>query len=281
MEERENEVLRLTSQSLRDQCSRQFGQLKGLLADDVVWIGPMDFQWAESKAEMDAILEKSQRKKELEIREERYRVLGSDKDSCVVYGSLLCGQWAGENIICYKIRATFLWKRIKGKWRVKHMHISQPYDYPLSSDTAYTERDDIFEYAGRFADKRRQWNEEDRGRQKLLIKDCSGYYHYVYDGEILCVESERHNCNVILKNRTIQVRKKISEFESELPGSFWRVHRGYLVNRNVVSGIAPYRLRLLNGMEVPVSRDKYARIRELLKKRTGHTGTESGGMTHS
>ncbi|WP_373266343.1 hypothetical protein [Hungatella hathewayi] len=43
MEDREDEVLRLTSRIVRDHCARRIGRVRELLADDVVWIAPWSF----------------------------------------------------------------------------------------------------------------------------------------------------------------------------------------------------------------------------------------------
>ena len=72
MEDREDEVLRLTSRIVRDHCARRIGRVRELLADDVVWIGPLEFQWAESKEGMDSILDLRRLKWKVNIREEKY-----------------------------------------------------------------------------------------------------------------------------------------------------------------------------------------------------------------
>ena len=281
MEDREDEVLRLTSRIVRDHCARRIGRVRELLADDVVWIGPLEFQWAESKEGMDSILDLRRLKWKVNIREEKYRTVMYDKDICLVYGSFVCGMWHIEKPVFHKIRVTFLWKRTKGEWKARHIHMSQPYDYPVPSEMSDEELEDLYGYAGSHGDRTKKWLGDHRGHKKLLIKDCSGYYHYIYENEIYCIESDSHNCNVILKDRKIRVRKKISEYEAELPGFFRRVHRGYLVNENCIEGISLYRLTLPDGLDIPVSRKKYAQIKPLLKKRAGADGNESGNMIYS
>lgn len=57
--------------------------------------------------------------------------------------------------------------------------------------------------------------------------------------------------------------------ESLDPGKFARVHRSFLVNLQEVSGIEPYEkdaylLRLRSGAKIPVSKNGYARLRQVL-----------------
>lgn len=57
--------------------------------------------------------------------------------------------------------------------------------------------------------------------------------------------------------------------ESLNPGKFARIHRSFLVNLQEVSGIEPYEkdaylLRLRSGAKIPVSKNGYARLRQVL-----------------
>ena len=110
-------------------------------------------------------------------------------------------------------------------------------------------------------------------RSKLLVRNANRnfvvdaqdmVYATIEDGLITIVTTavEGHS-----NYRTIE------ELQSNLdPGTFWRVHRSYLVNLHRIKEIIPwfkstYQLRMddKKQTEIPVSRVQTKRLRELLK----------------
>ncbi len=73
----------------------------------------------------------------------------------------------------------------------------------------------------------------------------------------------------LTKNRKITVAKTLKYFEEELQKGFFRIHKSFIVNLNVVTKILTreaYFLELNEGTQLPVSRRNYKDLNEVLNK---------------
>ena len=71
--------------------------------------------------------------------------------------------------------------------------------------------------------------------------------------DVLYIESLDNYVQVHSSEKVYITKKKISELEEELKGSFLRVHRSYLVNKSRIESYNRESLKI-NGSELPVSR---------------------------
>jgi DNA-binding LytR/AlgR family response regulator len=75
--------------------------------------------------------------------------------------------------------------------------------------------------------------------------------------DILYIESSGRKTMVHLKDNTYDVYKKMEEFEKILGRSFFRIHRGYLVNMQHVKGYSRTEVYMDNGDFLLISKYKY------------------------
>lgn len=96
---------------------------------------------------------------------------------------------------------------------------------------------------------------------------------YVNPDDILFVEAEGKRSIVHCLHTTFPVSSLISEVIPQLPGTFLRVHRSYLVNTAHISGMRKYTLQLSDGSEIPIPERRYAEVRrEIALRATGGLG---------
>jgi len=77
-------------------------------------------------------------------------------------------------------------------------------------------------------------------------------------GEILYVASSRRQVEIHTLREYFTVYGTMKHMEEELGEGFYRCHRGYLVNMAYVAGYEAGSVRLKNGEEVYLAREKYA-----------------------
>lgn len=84
---------------------------------------------------------------------------------------------------------------------------------------------------------------------------------YTDPDQILYVEAEGKHSVVHCLDGSFTVNKMISDVEEQVPGTFLRVHRSYLVNTAHISGMRRFVLELSDGTEIPVPERRYGEIR--------------------
>ena len=80
--------------------------------------------------------------------------------------------------------------------------------------------------------------------------------------EIRYIQSENVYVNVVTAQQRILVRMKINELEKRMPESmFFRPHRSYLVNLKHIHSFDSKKIRMVDGIDVPLSRKNAAEFR--------------------
>lgn len=107
--------------------------------------------------------------------------------------------------------------------------------------------------------------------QKLMIVE-DGMNRYLSCADIQYIKSENVYLQIVTKQGSHLVRKKLKEQIEELPkDTFMLVHRSYIVNLNEVASFDGNVIVLKGGFEIPVSRGNReafkAKMLQLLKRR--------------
>ncbi len=83
---------------------------------------------------------------------------------------------------------------------------------------------------------------------------------------ICYIESQKHKLYFHLFNRTpgkYSLYEKLDNIEKDfLPYHFLRIHKSFLVNTAYIKEIANYRVKLTDGRQLPVPKDKYQKTKE-------------------
>ena len=111
-------------------------------------------------------------------------------------------------------------------------------------------------------------------KKQLLIQTRNRNYN-LDQSTIFYLESRGKKVEIHTPGETIEVYASISKLEEQLGNSFYRCHRGYLVN---LAYIAEYRtdlIRLSNGEEVYLAKEKYQSF-----VKTYMRYLQDGGTTH-
>lgn len=93
-------------------------------------------------------------------------------------------------------------------------------------------------------------------KKQLLIQTRSRNYS-LDQSTIFYLESRGKKVEIHTPGETIEVYASISKLEEQMGSSFYRCHRGYLVNLAYIAEYRTDRIRLSNGDEVYLAREKY------------------------
>jgi DNA-binding LytR/AlgR family response regulator len=106
---------------------------------------------------------------------------------------------------------------------------------------------------------------KDAAQPKELLVRAGAAIHKIPFRDIYYVEAQRKSSAVVLKDRTLLSAHGISDMEKELPEDlFFRCQKSFIVNLRQVASICRYEATLKNGAAVPVSRAKWAEMKERL-----------------
>lgn len=85
--------------------------------------------------------------------------------------------------------------------------------------------------------------------------------HYLDPHGILYVEALGKRCVVHQVDGALPLNTLLSEAESQLPGTFVRTHRSYLVNVEHVASIERCRITLSDGTKLPIPKQRFDQVR--------------------
>lgn len=104
--------------------------------------------------------------------------------------------------------------------------------------------------------------EAQKGREQKLVVRARSTVYSLETEDILYVESCYRNLMIVTKEQQIRVPMKLGEVQEALPDYFLRCHQSFLVNAREIVRFCQKKITLKNGIEIPVSRKRYAQARE-------------------
>lgn len=107
----------------------------------------------------------------------------------------------------------------------------------------------------------------------LRFTDCHGRIQSFLPEDILYVAAENACSRIVCPYRAVSVRHPLIQIQELLPDHFLRVHRSFLVNRSHITHLFPRVLFLSNGDRLPVPKEKYNWLRDLLDEDGKQSGT--------
>jgi two-component system response regulator LytT len=81
--------------------------------------------------------------------------------------------------------------------------------------------------------------------------------------EITHIESLADFVKIYTRGNVTVTKEKISKLQEELPTHFIRIHRSFIVNRNLIDSFSKEKIKI-NGIEMPISRTYKKEVMELL-----------------
>lgn len=111
--------------------------------------------------------------------------------------------------------------------------------------------------------------EEDR--ERTISFHVKGKLYNLDVNKIVYIESDRRIVIIHERNQEIRIAGKLDDIETQLPGSFLRCHKSFLVNMNFISSFDGTAIRTANDVVIPVSRRQAKTARNEFYKYLGKT----------
>lgn len=162
------------------------------------------------------------------------------------------------SIIAAKQRVTVCCVLEDGRWKAYHIHTSNEWNELVD--------DEVFPVKTSTETYRYVRSILRTGRKAGLLPsrielESSGSQRYVDPDDVLYVEADGKHCIIHCAKETVAFNALLSDVESQLPGTFLRTHRSYLVNTAHVIGMRRFALDLSDGTRLPIPERRYDEIR--------------------
>lgn len=236
--------------------------MRPYLAPDVVWLGAMEGQYADTAAGMLEILER-EKGISFEIQHAEYRIVHADNQCATVFGVLRVHTAEDSGLVlAFRQRITFQYLRTGEGPKAVHIHVSNDWQVKEANEPLpFRAGKETYRYVQEIL-RRSQTTP-----RKLILQDVCGRDHILVESEVVFAEAQRTHSVVYSVNGPIEMCEKLGRLAGRLPGLL-RVHRSYLVNPDYVVGVSRCMLHLCDGYTVPVPAQRYTKIRAEIKKGT-------------
>lgn len=126
---------------------------------------------------------------------------------------------------------------------------------------------EVFERAVKEADKLRN-----RGQEQLFIKTRNRNI-ILRREDVVYVENRGRKVEIHTIREVIEVYAVMSKLEEQLGGSFYRCHRGYLVNMAYIAEYGGDSIRLSNGESIYLAKERYPEFVKVYMRYLRNGGT--------
>lgn len=220
-----------------------------MLDPDFVWIGDYEPLYMKGIPAFYESVKDELQELPVDITEEEYSLLSHEKSLWVTYGRFK----ATTNDISSKIHFTFVWKESNSELRLIHANASHANPMPQVNA-----KSKIFKTPSRTRQAL-----DDLEEKRICLQDLDGTTHYLIADEIYFIKANNNVCDIHARSGTFTCRITLKELVTE---PFFQIHRSYLVNIEYIKEIHRYTAKLKNGVELPIGKERYMNLKQLLKK---------------
>lgn len=258
----EEEIINLSKSTIQSFYSRDIEHSINLLADDFMWIGAFDFQFATNKAQFLKIVASELDAPPFKMMDENFILVSKSSTTYVVCAKFkLIAQADDKSIIRTHTRLTIMWKYIHDELKLFHVHGSNSQDVPItvSNESNNVKHDeDFFSYLTSLNLKDSQ--------NKITFRDISGKHRYFLESEIIYLQANLQNTFLYTANECIELSGILLENSKKLTDKFYRIHKSYIINTSLARALERYTVTLVNDIKLPISKEKFIPFREHYKK---------------
>lgn len=264
------QIVHLTREVIRSFYGRSIEDHIQYLHDDFVWIGAFDFQFATSKQEFLEVIRSELDSTPFVMSEEHYELIARDRDTFVLYCKFKLGATlADQSKLQMHTRLSVVWRYTDGSPKLIHIHGSNAQDIPLNvtEQVKKTAQQDPADFLGYI-----QASTAQEAAAKVLFRTAAGLHQVFSEYDILYLKAEGQRTRVCTKDGSVVISGILRTHLPSLSGTFYRIHKTYLVNLAWITSLSRYRVTLFNGEALPVSKERYLALKEALRVREDAQG---------
>lgn len=236
----------------------------------------------DSAGEVRRALEKRREVPAMTMREAAFGILGENPASdsaaaapdpnrtvAVAGDYLLCTDAGSPLLYAATQHATAVCRLADGRWQILHLHVSNESSETVDESTfPVAVSRTTYAYVRRILGAARH-----AGMLPTRLALGNGAStSYLDPASILYVQAHGKGCIVHAQSGAFPVNALLSKMESQLPGSFVRIHRSYAVNVAAIREVRRFSMTLSDGTELPIAERRYADVRREIELRTTDLG---------
>lgn len=239
--------------------------------EDVLWIGPAENQIIRTKEALVAAFAAENNELKFVIYDLKVIPISTTNNHVceIVLVFMVDTIWPDSSVNRVKQRIQLTMTERRGTIRIRLCHISNA--------IVYDERDRI--YPMHYEDDYKKFVLAGEQRsERVQIKSINKALLFLNSRQILYAETARSHTVIHTVEGDYESVESLQTLMNRYPELFVRCHASYLVNPQYVSEIWRFRIRLQNGIELPVPEKKYMAVKTELRKRCGETKAESAPL---
>ena len=261
-EEWPKEMPELSAKIMREHYKRNLDYVLSYMADDILWIGPLESQFICGKEKMKEFLTPEQ-EVPVSVSEMNFQMVSYDDSLCIVAGKLRAHTRAETGLVLdVEQRYTFCWKRTADTPIITHIHGSNPWEF-VAPEEAFPFQ--AGRHAYRFLEKM-----VSRRQQRLVFCDTNQREFFLEQNNIIYIESAKANSIIYYTSGAFEVKHSISQMTQILPTEFLRIHRCFSINIHHVTEVKRFEIIMDNMVRIPIPEKRYMEVKkqveELLNK---------------
>ncbi|MGN0071185.1 MAG: LytTR family transcriptional regulator DNA-binding domain-containing protein [Atopobiaceae bacterium] len=197
------------------------------------------------------------------ISEEYFQVRAQGAHGMLVTGHVLASYPTGPHEVAFhRFRVTLLWTYEDDKLLLVHLHISTPTWQSHGQKTMHEQEGTTGAVAVRLHPH----------SHPLVMRDSSGVAHFLDADSVIYLEAERQYTMVHTTEGIFRLAKVLGKVASELPPTFLRVHRGFVINVAHVREIHTRQIILDEGTAIPMPERRSVQVRKEVEEAIGALG---------
>ena len=252
------EAVELSQKMVGEWFSGNPKRVLDLIDDNILWIGSTANQFYQSKQEVAAALQKANDDIiPCTISEQVWGIPDKGSNYCVCVGRYICTLDTHTMFMQEAQRVTFVWKTVKGKLKITHIHLS---------NTMHAAKDDE-DFPVEASRRNYAYVQRKLSERKRMVHIMTTEYEYnlVSVDCIVYIEAAKDNITVHTSDKIYRVHDGIGNFVQNNCPDFIFVHRSYAVNSDWIKSVTPAEVVLANGEKLSIPRQRYKEICEKLK----------------
>ena len=206
------------------------------------------------------------------MRNARFGLIGSpaaDATDAIVYGTYRCYTGPREQVLhAAKQRITVCCRLVNGIWKAYHVHSSNEWNELVGEDVFPLQ---ISMETYRYVRGILQAGQRSGALPTRVAIGTGKAVHYIDPVRVLYIEADGKRSLIHeTDGAATSVNILLNDVQAQLPGTFLRVHRSFIVNAAQVTGIRKFMLELADGTQIPIPERRYGVVRrEMALRVTG------------
>lgn len=242
--------------------------------DDVLWIGPAENQIIRTREALVAAFAAEKNELKFVIHDLKVIPISTTNNHVceIVLVFMVDTIWPDKSVNRVKQRIQLTMTERKGSIRIRLCHISNA--------IVYDERDRI--YPMHYEDNYKKFVLAGEQRsERIQIKSVNKALLFLNSRQVLYAETARSHTVIHTIEGDYESVESLQTLLGRYPDLFVRCHASYLVNPQYVTEIRRFRVRLENGIELPIPEKKYMGVKTELQKRCMAAGLEEGASAEN